>query len=192
MNPQPGEHLVQAGTAPLPMILVLAALALTGWGGWYLGTFGGGFRMEVLDPPPADCSQALATAPTTPADPLRLGRRVYASCAGCHQPDGGGVPGLYPPLTVPGWIAENFELPTQVVLHGVQGPLEVGGTLYDQPMPAWRNLTDEQIAAVLSYVRASWGNDAPQITVDQVAHVRHATSGRKHPYEAADLQPLLP
>ncbi|RIH89416.1 c-type cytochrome [Calidithermus roseus] len=102
-----------------------------------------------------------AQAAPAPADE---GAKVYAMCQGCHQANGAGVPGAFPPLakhvpailTAPGGRAY---LPL-VVLGGLQGSIVVEGVAYNAPMPAFASLSDAQVAAVLNYVASSWGNAA--------------------------------
>lgn len=108
------------------------------------------------------------------------GRAVYEqNCAACHQAEGGGVPGAFPPLA--GHLGELLgseggrDYVVRVLLYGLQGPIAVQGQSYAGVMPAWAHLGDEQIAAVLSYVAGSWGNEAagaPAFTSDEVAAAR--------------------
>lgn len=91
------------------------------------------------------------------------GRSVYEqNCVGCHQAEGAGVPGVFPPLA--GHFAELMEADggrdyvVHVLLYGLQGPITVQGQSYAGVMPAWGQLGDEQIAAVLTYVSGAWGN----------------------------------
>jgi mono/diheme cytochrome c family protein len=116
-----------------------------------------------------------------------LGRRVYNNCMSCHQKDGSGVAGNYPPLAGSEWIQEPAEVLAALVLHGLQGPIEVRGEAYNQVMPAWSHLTDDQIAAVLTYIRASWGNSAPPVDAGVVAGVRQSTSDRREPWTHQEL-----
>jgi mono/diheme cytochrome c family protein len=99
-------------------------------------------------------------AAETAATGLPDGSQVYANCAGCHQANGQGVPGAFPPLS--GHAAELYqadrEYLAQVVLFGLRGAITVDGTQYNGVMPDWRSLSDEQIAAVLNYVLNSWEN----------------------------------
>lgn len=102
------------------------------------------------------------------------GRSIFLlNCAACHQSNGRGG-GPYPPLAQnPAIKAVNSSDLIQIVLNGRVGPIVVNGQQYGGNMPAWRNdLTDAQIAAVLTYVRSSWGNGAPAVSVDQVAAAR--------------------
>src|SRR5690606_29517374 len=104
------------------------------------------------------------------------GEQVYAVCAACHQQNGQGMAGSWPPLVGSEWLLNNPEVPIRIVLHGLEGPITVKGQAYDNIMQAWADqLNDEQIAAVLTYARSSWGNNAPAVTAEQVAAVREAT-----------------
>ncbi len=103
-----------------------------------------------------------------------LGARVYDTrCAACHQPDGSGVPGTFPPLAGdPVVIAEDPGRHVEIVLFGLMGEA-IDGTDYAAPMPGWKDqLTDEEVAAVVNHERTSWGNDAPPVTPERVAEIR--------------------
>ena len=88
-----------------------------------------------------------------------VGQQVYAnSCAACHQPDGGGIEGVYPALVGSEIVTGASEGVVHILLNGRGG------------MPSFRSdLADEEIAAVISYVRTSWGNDAGPVTPERVA-----------------------
>lgn len=92
-----------------------------------------------------------------------VGEGVYtANCAGCHQPNGQGLPGAFPPLA--GHAAELFEadrsyLPN-VLLYGLTGEISVGGSVYNAQMPAWSQLSDEEIAGTLNYILSAWDENA--------------------------------
>jgi len=92
---------------------------------------------------------------------LPSGSAVYAQCSGCHQQNGQGVPGAFPPLA--GHAVELFEANpdylANTVIFGLQGQIEVDGTTYNGLMPGWQSLSDEEIAAVLNYILTDWGND---------------------------------
>lgn len=92
-----------------------------------------------------------------------LGEAAYANCAACHQPDGEGVPGAFPPLAghAPNLVAleSGREYMIKVVLYGLQGPITVLGEEYDVIMAPMPYLSDEDIAAALNYALHSWGND---------------------------------
>lgn len=110
----------------------------------------------------------------------RGGAVVYqANCSSCHQPNGGGVAGVFPPLA--GDPVVTDEDPTrhvEIVLFGVQGKA-INAVDYAAPMPSWAaQLSDEEIAAVINHERTSWGNDAPAVTAADVADVRRRRTGQ--------------
>lgn len=129
--------------------------------------------------------RGLAGAVTPPAHP---GKAIYdALCLTCHQADAKGLPGIYPPLTANDRITGEPRPLIRVVLHGLSGPLQVNGQTYGvMPMPPM-GLNDQHLADVLSYVRMSFGNNAPPVTPEQVAAERAATQGRATPWTATDL-----
>ncbi len=117
----------------------------------------------------------------------QLGRQVYQTyCATCHQPNGQGVANIYPPLTPNEWIQGDKGRLIRLVLHGVQGEMRVGDQVYNNVMTAHEFLSDDQIAAVLTFVRQNFGNEADPVTPEEVAAVRVA-SQQKGPWEASVL-----
>jgi len=104
------------------------------------------------------------------------GAALYrTSCSSCHQANGQGVEGAFPPLTGdPVVTAEDPTRHVEIVLFGMQGePIE--GVEYVTPMPGWAaQLSDEEVAAVVNHERTSWGNDAPTVTAEEVAEIRRA------------------
>ncbi len=112
-----------------------------------------------------------------------LGRRTYKSaCITCHQADGRGLAGVYPTLHQTEWTEGDKGRLIRLVLHGMRGPVKVGGQTYDGWMQPLGRLSDDQIAAVLTFVRQSFGNDASVVTPDEVTRVRAATAGRSEPW----------
>lgn len=112
-------------------------------------------------------------------------------CATCHQPDGLGLESAhFPPLTDMQWVGQNDDRLIKIVLHGLQGPIEVKGKKYPGlvPMTAFGALlNDVEVASVLTYVRNSFGNKAPMITPEQVKRVREATKDRTEFYQPEAL-----
>jgi mono/diheme cytochrome c family protein len=114
-----------------------------------------------------------------------------AVCATCHQAEGQGMPGAFPPLAGSEWIAGNPEVPIRIVLAGLQGPIEVKGATFNTLMPPPQGMTDEQIAEAITYARTHFGNTASKVDVEQVKQVRAALAGRAAPFTADELKPLL-
>jgi putative membrane-bound dehydrogenase-like protein len=117
------------------------------------------------------------------------GEAVYArTCIACHGVDGKGVPSAFPPIDGSDWLTGDAALPIKIVLHGLQGPLEVQGQKYNSVMvPLGAQLNDQQVADVLTFVRQRWTNDAAPVTADDHKKVRAETSTRTVPYTAAEL-----
>jgi mono/diheme cytochrome c family protein len=118
----------------------------------------------------------LGCDPSYAADtkPKLDGETLYMrACAACHQPDGRGMEGLYPPLVRADYLEQTSkETQIESVVKGMSGPLTVNGTLFNAPMPSSRQLDDEQVAAVLTYIRTSWGNALEPVRADEVARYR--------------------
>ena len=110
-----------------------------------------------------------------PPDPA-AGKQAYeANCAACHQPDGKGLAGAFPPLAASDWL--KGKTPAQVaatVLEGLQGEIVVNGVTYNSVMPAQSHLSDADIANITTYVLNSWGNPGGSITAAEVAKQRAA------------------
>lgn len=183
-------HEPKDGHEPPPNWLIFFYILLMGFGGWYLGTYSGNWRGDVYDEHPGAGAPAAAQA-AAPVDPMVLGRRVYNNCMACHQKDGTGVSGNYPPLAGSELLTARPEVPVAIVLHGLEGPVTVKGQRYDQVMPKWSHLSDEQIAAVLTYERASWGNSADPVTPELVAAVRAATADRAAAWRIDEVESLV-
>jgi mono/diheme cytochrome c family protein len=121
------------------------------------------------------------------AKAYRTGGQVYhreAHCATCHQPDGKGLNPAFPPLAESPWVTGSEERLIKIALHGLHGKIEVNGKVYDPekgvpPMTAFESLLgDADMAAVLTYVRNSWGNKAAPVLPETVKKVRAATKDR--------------
>ena len=95
------------------------------------------------------------------------GKNVYETyCMSCHQENGEGVPGAFPPLAKTGHLSDKNKL-VKIILKGMRGPINVKGVKYDAEM-ASVSLTDKETADVINYIRNSWGNKAPILTVAEV------------------------
>ncbi len=103
------------------------------------------------------------------AESVKRGQAVYTStCVSCHQVNGAGVPGVFPPLAKSDYLMSDAKRAIRTVLHGLEGEITVNGEPYNQQMPAQSHLSDQQVADVLNYVRNNWGNQGPAVTPAQV------------------------
>jgi mono/diheme cytochrome c family protein len=113
-----------------------------------------------------------AAAQTTKPD--EVGKVVYEQyCLACHQIDGSGVPQLTPPLINTDYVKGDKTKLINVILKGLQG-VEVEGEMYDNPMPPFDYLSDEEVAAVLTYIRSNFSNKASAIKKEDVALAKKA------------------
>ncbi len=112
------------------------------------------------------------------------GAALFASlCVACHQANGQGLPGVFPPLAGSEWVLGKDSTAAAILLHGMTGELIVKGATYNGVMPAFGSqLGDEQIAALLSYVRSQWGNSSSAVSVETVARAREAHKDRTAPF----------
>jgi mono/diheme cytochrome c family protein len=175
-----------------PMWLVALTGLLCFWAAVYLDLNAGGFQALVFNhgDRPADVA---ARVPKSETEGLVAhGRRIYGVyCAACHQPDGRGRPGQFPPLAGSEWVnAGGVNRIIRVVLDGVAGPMTVRGQTFNNAMLPWRaHLSDEDIVAVLTFVRrnAEFHNTAGPVSPAQVKAVRDATQDRRANWTEAEL-----
>ncbi|MFU8877566.1 MAG: cytochrome D1 domain-containing protein [Wenzhouxiangellaceae bacterium] len=95
-----------------------------------------------------------------------------ANCSACHQANGQGLPGAFPPLAGNARVLESGDYVIETVLQGREGGLVVDGVTYNAVMPPMQHLTDSDIAQAINHVMSAWGNDGPAVTVGQVADKR--------------------
>ena len=105
-------------------------------------------------------------------DQIRFGQRVYeANCMACHQANGEGIPGAFPPLAKSDYLNNNPLLGVNAIIKGLSGPITVNNVNYNGVMPAM-NLNDEDIANVITFVLNNWDNAGGKISAEQVAKQR--------------------
>ena len=117
---------------------------------------------------------AMAAAPMTSA---AAGQRLYQTyCIGCHQAEGQGIAGTFPPLAKSDYVFGDASRLINTVVNGLQGPIEVNGQQYNGTMPPMGHLKDQDIADILTYVRSAWGNAGSPVSTADVAAARAKTS----------------
>jgi mono/diheme cytochrome c family protein len=123
-------------------------------------------------------------------DPMiARGRKLYdVSCGSCHRPTGSGAKGIAAPLAGSPWVKESVERLVRISLQGVRGPIEVNGREFNLEMPGFQNVYgDEDLAAILTYARDAWGNEASPIPPERVASIRAFTANRGDSWTAEEL-----
>lgn len=160
----------QRGLAGLVLSLFVVVLGLSG------------YSFHLADP----VVSPEAVHPTSVAD----GAEIYMTrCMSCHQMNGGGVPGVFPPLSETEWVTGDKGRLIRIVLNGLTDQIDVNGETYSGAMPPWGSfLDDQQMSDLLTYLRTSWGNEAEEVTPEDVQNVREAVAERNEPWTAEELE----
>ena len=125
----------------------------------------------------ATAATATTTGTLTVDDQIKAGEALFAgTCSTCHQPNGEGLAGVFPPLVKADFIAKQPKRIVDIVLHGLTGPVSVNGKDYNSVMPPMAQLTDDEIANIGTYVLNSWGNPGGRIDKAEVAKRRKAAA----------------
>jgi len=165
---------------PLPRLLFVLMLGMVAWGAWYILDLSG-----QSDPMYGD-RRTLAALAEAPAGAVSGTQLYTGKCAACHQAAGQGVAGVFPPLVGAEWVLGSEGRLVQILLHGIQGAIEVNEVVYNGQMPAWKSLTDDEIAALATYVRSTWGNSASAVTAATVARERERTASRTTAWQGGE------
>ena len=179
----PSEH-----NRPIPTLVALITLAVVISGVAYIllsEPFGQpdlGDRRTL-----ADLRAPAAGAPGAAAN----GKQVFTTkCAACHQATGKGLPGVFPPLDGSEWVVGDERTVANILLHGISGEITVMGNTYKGAMPAFKQLSNAELAAVASYIRAEWSNKASPIKAESFEAERKAST-RSTPFNGgAELKAL--
>ena len=117
--------------------------------------------------------QAASNGTLTTEEQVQAGQAHFSgTCAVCHQANGAGLPGVFPPLAKSDYIAADPKRAIEVLLHGLSGKVTVNGTEYNSVMPPMNQFNDDEVANILTYVLNSWGNPGGQIHADDVKKAR--------------------
>jgi mono/diheme cytochrome c family protein len=176
----------------LGMIICVIAGGQTGvmTGGWNFET-SNPFNFAVApDPRPGAGSDSGAADPFQTA--MKKGASGYAVCGGCHQGNGMGIPGQFPPLAGSEWVNGGTERLVRVVQHGLVGAITVKGQGYNTPggmQPFGAAMSAGDLANVLTYIRNSWGNEGTMVTKEMVEKVRSEET-RTQQWTEAELAPF--
>ncbi|MFP3891806.1 cytochrome c [uncultured Ralstonia sp.] len=164
------------GSNPISRAVLILAAGLAAWGAWYIAT-------APIDQP-ARLGDRRTVADLTAKAGGADGASIFtARCVACHQATGMGLPGAFPPLAGSEWVNGDAHKVASIVLRGITGPLTVKGAQFNGAMPPFADqLSDAEIAAVLTHVRSQWGNSTPPITPDIVAETRTKTASMTGPF----------
>ena len=131
----------------------------------------------------AAATAARSVGKLTKDDQIKAGAALFnGTCSVCHQASGAGLPNIFPPLAKSDFLLADKRRSIEIVLNGLNGPVKVNGAAFNSVMPPMSQLTDDDVANILTYVRNSWGNQGDTVSSEEVAKVRAAT---KRPAGAA-------
>ena len=192
-NPEPSE-----GFSPMPLFMLGFISAMIFVCSVYVVHYRGDFDPLVYDERfDAEAAKEAASKPQplTPQQILAKGKIAYQTCVACHQANGQGLPGTYPPLAGSEWVTGKEDRLIRVLLHGLGGPIQVKGNTYNGAMPSFGkvpgggyNWNNEKISHVLSYIRHEWGNNAEFITKEKVDEVFKAEAARAKAWTEGELK----
>ena len=168
-----------AAHAPVPVWIIVLTLVLLFLGAVYFDHHSGWFDKQVYAPYTTAEELAFYQPKSGAAAMVAHGRTVYETVCGlCHGNDGLGKPNQAPPLAGSEWVAKDAESLARIPLAGLNGPIQVAGHEWNLSMaPMGAGSSDADLAAVLSYIRTSWGNNSGAVSADEVKAARAAISG---------------
>ncbi len=179
----------------VPIWLIVLTVMLLYVGALYFDDHGGWFHPQVYGPY-RSYAELERYQPKGDGGLFSQGRVVYnKTCVACHQTTGLGTPGQFPPLAGSEWVNEpDPGRMIRAVLNGLQGPIKVEGHDFNNVMVPWNSLSDEDIAAVITYVRgnAEWGNKASAVTPERVKAVREKIKTHPTAFTPDDLLKISP
>ena len=181
----------QPGNEPVSLAAYLLLTPLVLLAGFFIGTYkdgGPARKMPVFD-------ASLAVTGPKIVDPIVEGKKLFVGvgCAACHQPNGTGQAGVYPPLVDSEWVTGSDKRMAYLIYSGLVGPITVKGTVYDNAMPAQGPLlTPKKMAYIISFIRHEWGGGASLVTPEQMQLVYDELKGRTDPFTAAELEEMVP
>lgn len=187
------------GDRPWPLYVWIFVMLMVSWGTTYFavntgdGHIRGGDQriIEAEGKKPVDSSKG-STAPQeiTLEDRIASGKKVYTTiCQACHQANGQGITGAFPPLASSPWVNGKPERIIKLILHGLQGELEILGSKYNGVMPPHKDqFDDQQIADVATFIRKSFGNNSEPVETDLVSKLRGQYKNKTDSWKVEELE----
>lgn len=147
---------------------------------------------------PAVRSEDPAAQPLAEVDrkQFALGRQQFLNvCSGCHGTDGGGIRRFAPPLRESEWVLGDEKRLSLILLHGMEGPVQVNGKAYDTPeilpvMPSFSTMDNVDLAAIMTYIRREWGHTADPVDAGTVGGIRYRSQGKVTPWRVEELMEI--
>jgi mono/diheme cytochrome c family protein len=173
----------------VPMWIFVLTLLLLFLGAVYFDHHSGWFNAKIYGPYASVNELELYQPKSGAAAQAAHGKQVYEFvCGTCHGADGMGKPGQFPPLAGSEWVnTKGFQRIAHIPLEGLAGDVQVEGKDWNLNMAAMgAGLSDADLAAVLTYIRASWGNKSGEVTADDVKAIRAAIGA--HPQQLTGEQ----
>jgi mono/diheme cytochrome c family protein len=194
MTPEPNQTTPpaepKAARRAVPVWLIVLLFLLLWWGFIYFDERSGWANQEVYIPYHS-YNEVEAYQPPKGGGGYERGAKVFETyCALCHNSDGKGKKGQAPPFVGSEWVLGSPTRMIRIPQNGLSGPIPLLGATWNEApsmAPMGAPLSDEDLAAVLTYIRQSWGNKASEVTPDQVKAVRKEVGGRSQPWTAAEL-----
>jgi mono/diheme cytochrome c family protein len=181
---------VGAGEIPVIFFGILAGLVFVGL--LYLDKYAGGFNSMVYRPYES-YKQVDNAQPRDPDTARRLhGMALYDNtCKICHQPNGMGTPGTFPPLDGSEWVTGPVSRLARIPMHGLTGQITIKGESWNASMPnVGAGMSDEDLADLLTYIRSAWSNKAPAVDPSDIKKARAKDGSRSQPWSAAELMKI--
>jgi mono/diheme cytochrome c family protein len=188
----------ETGNVPLPLWFLAVCGLAVGGAFFYLGSYSGSFSGSVYN---ESAGSAAVGSPAAGGDagsevkeltPAEKGKLVFAqACVSCHQASGMGLPGQFPSLVKASNVTGGSKRLVAILLKGLQGPLKTESGQYNGAMPAQEaTMTSKNMAALLTYVRQDWGNQASPISPEQVDAARKEFASRTDPWTEAEIEAI--
>ena len=184
----------------VPLFLVFLVGGIIFWAGLAISQQTGFWSVNVYDihweksSALIDHARSAGGAASGPSAAFKKGKKLFntpGACVTCHQPNGMGLKAAnFPPLDGSEWVLGSTEVLTRIILSGLQGEVEVKGDKYGLvPMvpTIWKGWSDSDIAAVMSFIRNAWSNEAPEVDAATVTRIR-AESGERGPWTVEELK----
>lgn len=176
------------GFSGVPIIVVFVFCALGFFGSVYIAQYSGKHPFDANTYVIASKEEKVVETERSLETIIKSGEKLYnQNCALCHQADGKGTPGSFPPLAGSPWVNGSPERAIKIANYGIGGDIEVEGKKFNGAMPnIGEALSDQKLADILTYVRQAWGNKGEPIDNEKVKEVRAAT-GKRGPWTAKEI-----